>query len=242
MRKTILVLLLLLSSAPAFGAVVRLSTPAIQRQQTPVWCWAASIQNVLSSYNVQVTQQQVVQATYGGTANLPLFDPRQAALNLLQANSLVAPQQQVVHPFFVSGPPRPDVLVREIKRERSPLLVFYQNPSGGGHVVVCYGIEYTGTEMSPIITRVFIKDPFDASEKTWGGNQLAQLWNATIFLRVAPRPPAQVTYNNESYSLTPYFELFSPYRNRIEGRLWYFNESHAWHIFNPTGNDLGAIP
>lgn len=143
----------------------KIDSPAIQMQQTPVWCWAASIQNALASYGVSVGQDKIVITTYGDTVNLPIFDPRQAVINLLNENYLVAPYGKVIHPYFVNGPPSPNVLVRELSREKSPILVLYKNPQGGGHVVVCYGVKYTGNEASPTITEVMVKDPWDATEK-----------------------------------------------------------------------------
>lgn len=221
---------------------VEIQSPAIEKQQTEVWCWAASIQNALSSYQVVISQEEVVMTTYGRVVNLPLFNAQEAVANLFQNNYRLAPQGKVVHPFFVNGPPIPSVLIRELGREKSPLLVFYQNPQGGGHVVVCYGARYTGTASNPTITTILVKDPWEAENKAWPGVQLASLWKSTIFLRVAPKPKSSFFYNGVPYLVTPTYEVVNQYSGFIDGRVWYFNELRQWHIFDNYGNDLGPIP
>jgi hypothetical protein len=232
----------LLIICPVKPQVVWIQSPSIEQQQTPVWCWAASIQNALATYGVVTTQEAIVTATYGTVVNASIFDPRQAVINLLNNNYLVAPEGLVIHPFFVAGPPRPEVLIRELGRERSPLLVFYMNPQGGGHVVVCYGAKYTGSESYPMITEVWIKDPWDVQEKIWPGAQLASLWKGTVFLRVAPLPKSPFVYNGVIYAVTPTYEIVNQYNRMIEGRVWYFNEFHEWHILDNFGQDRGPIP
>jgi hypothetical protein len=241
MRKFIIVIFIFCCTSSIFAETVILDTPGIKKQKTPVWCWAASIQNVLSAYSVSVSQEQVVTATYGTVRNLPLFDPRLAVINLLKASAQVAPQGKVVHPFYVAGPPRPDVLIRELAREESPLMVFYRNPQGGGHVVVCYGVEYRLSRQGPIITKVFIKDPAEGKNKEWGGRQLAQLWSATIFLRVTHKPKRQFNYNGVSYKITSMFDIRNRSTRQVEGRVWFFNEDGHWHLFDLRGNDRGAV-
>jgi len=236
-----LIFLINLFPADAQQTVI-VQTPPIQQQQTQVWCWAASIQNVLAAYGVTKTQQEIVAATYGTVIMYPLFNSKQAVFNLLNANYQVSPQGMVVHPFYIDGAPRADILIRELGRERSPLLVFYNNQQGGGHVVVCYGARYTGNESSPTITEIFVKDPWDATEKTWSGAQLASLWQSTIFLRVAPRPSILFSYGNESFGISPTFNIVSQYTNMIEGRVWFFNADRQWHIINNQGRDLGPVP
>jgi hypothetical protein len=224
------------------ATVVQIQSPPIQQQQTPVWCWAASIQNVLASYNVSVTQDAIVEATYGNVANLPLFVPQQAVLNLLNENYLVAPQNMVIHPFFVAGAPTPSVLIREIGREHSPILTMYTNGPNSGHVVVCYGAKYTGTADNPTVIEVWVKDPWDAQNKIWSGAQLASVWQSSIFLRVAPRPPSTFLYNGVPYSISSTFDCLNQYTGLIDGRVWFFNEDHRWHAINNFGADLGPIP
>jgi len=223
------------------GKVCLLQTPAVEAQRTANWCWAAVIQNVLAAYDVRVSQEQVVMATYGRVVDLPLFDARQAVMNLFSANSLVAPRGRVVHPFLVSGAPFAPVLVREIEREKSPVVAIYRQFGGSQHAVVCYGVQYTGTPEQPTVVRVFVKDPADGQEKTWTGAELAGAWTATIFLRVAPRPPERFVYLGQPYVVTPTYEVVSPLRGQIEGRVWYCNEQRHWHALRMDGTSVGTI-
>ena len=218
--------------------IVKINTPPIRQQQGAQWCWAASIQNVLSTYGVHVEQPVIVQATWGRVVDLPVFDPRQAVGNLLAANALVAPQGKVVHPFFQNGAPAASALVRELEVEKAPVIVFYRH-STGGHVVVCYGIEYTGTPTHPLITKVFVRDPATGAEVIWRGAQLASVWSATIFCRVAPQPKASWEYQGIRYSHSPYFDVVGP--QGIVGRIWYHREDSKWHVWDNTG-DRGVIP
>jgi hypothetical protein len=222
--------------------IVQIQSPPIEKQQTAVWCWASSIQNGLGSYGINIPQSQIVMTTYGRVINLPIFDPREAAINFFRQNHLVAPQGRVIHPYFVPGAPRPDVLIRELSRERAPLLVFYSNPNGGGHVVVCYGARYSGPPNFPTITEVWVKDPWDAQNKVWQGAQLASLWKSTIFLRVAPRPSPTFMYNGVNYVNTPTYDVINSMTGMVDGRIWYYNETHQWRIIDNFGNDRGAIP
>lgn len=222
------------------GTVVKLETPAIKGQKQSQWCWASSIQNVLASYGVQVKQETVVKATWGRVQNLPVFNPTQAVANLLKANAKVAPEGKVVHPFIVAGAPVPAHLVRELEREKSPVMFFYLHPRGG-HVVVCYGIEYMGSPSAPIINKIFVKDPWTGESVTWAGSALASNTSAAIYCRVAPKPKTTWTFNGVSYHLSPTYEVLDP-RNIAVARVWFHREDQKWHIWDAAGKDWGAIP
>jgi hypothetical protein len=217
--------------------IVKIDTRPILQQQGAHWCWAASIQNVLSTYGVDVEQQDIVRMTWGRVVDLPAFDPRQAVEGLLAVNAFVAPGK-VVHPFFQNDAPAASFLVREIEVEKAPVIVFYRN-STDAHVVVCYGIEYTGTPTQPRITNVFVRDPATGAEVTWRGTELASVWSATIFCRVAPHPKASWEFQGVRYSSSPYFDVFGP--QGVVGRIWYHREDSKWHVWDNTG-DRGAIP
>jgi hypothetical protein len=219
---------------------VSVTYPPIEHQKTKVWCWAAAIQNILAANRVSETQESVVMRTYGTVDTFGLADASQAVLNLWSNNQQLDSSGLALVPLFMIGPPKPEIIIRELTREKSPFLIFYTNPEGGGHVVVCYGVSYCGNDSAPILTRILVKDPRDATCKVWLVAQLDSLWENTIFVRVAPKPPKAFYYRGVPYSVSPTFAIVSDY-GVIGGRLWFSNELKQWRIIDNQGNDLGSI-
>jgi hypothetical protein len=82
---------------------------------------------------------------------------------------------------------------------------------------------------------------WDGQSKQWRGRDLAALWSATVFVRVAARPPATFTFANVPMRVTPTYEVIDP-RGTVVGRVWYFREPAGWHLFDPHGQDRRALP
>ena len=221
---------------------VLVQSSPIEREQIPAWSWAASVENVLKTYGVKIAPEAIVNATYNGTVNLPPFDPEQAVSNLLKNGYMIAPPGMVVLPYFIPRPPKANYLVRELAREKAPILIFCKDSPGKNHVVVCYGADYTGDESDPEIVGVYIKDPQNIMNNHWGGSQLDYLWQGTIFLRVAPLPKSPFLYNGAPYVVNPTFEIARQSNCAVEGRVWFSNESQNWRIVDVFGQDRGPIP
>ena len=230
----------LVTAAPAqTPTTVKIPVAHIERQKGAQWCWAASIQSILATYGVHVEQETVVKATWGSIVDLPVFDPSQAVTNLLKANAKVAPEGRVVHPFYSVGVPIPAFVVHELSVEKAPFMIFYRQMQGG-HVVVCNGVEYQGSAENPIITKIFVQDPWTGQEQTWGGADLANRWAATIFCRVAPLPRMSWIHNGKRYSLSPTFDVLNSQGFPV-GRVWYHRKEKEWRV-HAGGVDRGPIP
>jgi hypothetical protein len=227
---------------------VKIETPKIEQQKASQWCWAASIQNCLAAYDVKVEQEKIVQATWGRVADLPAYSPVQAVENLLKASALVAPKGKVVHPFLAPHAPGNPLaeaalarnLVRELEREKSPVMVWYKNSPAGGHVVVCSGVTYIGPADAPRVTQVLVKDPFSGSEVSWPAADLGARWTAAIYLRVAPKPPSRWVFKGVRFTLSPTFDVLMEPSVPV-GRVWYHLEDQEWHVWNSEGKDRGPL-
>ncbi|MFL1491349.1 papain-like cysteine protease family protein [Pseudomonas antarctica] len=138
-------------------------------QQTPLWCWAASTQMILSYQGVKVPQDKIVTRVTGtlgaGAGSVP--DMIKAANGLFSVDG----KQIVVSGQYVNGAPLATVLFNQLSHKR-PVILNYLAPAGGvGHAVVVTAIDASVVSGEVMISSVYVFDPFPYHmvPNPWGG-------------------------------------------------------------------------
>ena len=127
-------------------------------QEQDMWCWAASIQTILNSYGIPISQEQIVARVYGNPANLPGTDAAiSASLNGWGFDS--QGRRVVVHSRVAPGPPPLEVIVRELTLSH-PILVTFNPGAAIGHAVVITSHGRIGR----CITSLVCRDPWPSPE------------------------------------------------------------------------------
>jgi len=138
----------------------------VSSQKKPQWCWAASIQMVLNYYNIAITQEQIVERTYGKdvNGNLPNWSASLETihLNLNNWSTDNNGQQYIVNAQFGIGAPEPYFLIEELSQQR-PVIIGYQSNTGG-HAVVITALSYIESDYGPVIKSIIVRDPLPCEE------------------------------------------------------------------------------
>lgn len=130
-------------------------------QKKPQWCWAASIQMVLNYYNVSISQQQIVERTYGRNMHGELPDWA-AGIETIHKNlnnwSVDNDgKNYIVTAQFGLGAPPPFFLIEELRQQR-PVIIGYQS-NFGGHAAVVTALSYYETNLGPVVRTIILRDP-----------------------------------------------------------------------------------
>ena len=131
-------------------------------QNNSQWCWAASIQMVLKYYGVQVTQEQIVERSFGVKRNgqLPNLtaSPEVITANLNKWGVDNKGQRYRVKATWGRNAPRPDLLLREMEANH-PVIIGYEG-NEGGHAVVITAVGFLNTQGGPSIEEIVVRDPW----------------------------------------------------------------------------------
>ncbi|MBP9104542.1 MAG: C39 family peptidase [Chitinophagaceae bacterium] len=161
-------------------------------QRNSNWCWAASIQMILNYYGVNITQEQIVEKSYGKSTNGNLpnwtgsFNVITSNLNKLSADN--DGEKYKVAATISYGAPTPAYLIQELSAQH-PVLIGYQTSATSGHAVVVTACSYTQGAYGPIIQSIVVRDPWPTQQNTSGrveypGISLANLIQAHWYIRV----------------------------------------------------------
>jgi hypothetical protein len=133
-------------------------------QQNSQWCWAASIQMILKYYGVEVSQDEIVQRSYGSDplGNLPNWPGSWQTITANLNNWGVDDNgsQYVVSAQMGAGPPHPGVLLQELSQEH-PVLLAYMSTPNSGHAVVGTAASYTPPGM---VNTIVVRDPWPSAQ------------------------------------------------------------------------------
>ena len=127
------------------------------QQQGQNWCWAASIQMVLSCHGISVSQREIVTHSFGVPLDRP-GGPKQFVENLsgwFRTRSGV----RLLRPQINFGPPSIDDLTKSLEQD-SPVIIAIHSPGTVvGHAVVVTAAIFRGTQSNPELVRVIVRDP-----------------------------------------------------------------------------------
>jgi len=131
-------------------------------QETPVWCWAASIEMCLDYYGFDVSQPEIVARTFGGA--IPAAGNWiQITQNLNYVGQDAKGKNVLVSASVYWGSPSSEVIVNHLKNN-NPIIMAFHNPSTFiGHAVVITGVEYSVINGRVKIHNVTVRDPFPYS-------------------------------------------------------------------------------
>ncbi len=134
-------------------------------QEKAQWCWAASIQMVLNYYDIDITQRQIVERTYGKDVfgDLPDWAASIETIHSNLNNWSVDNKGKtyIVNAQFGAGAPEPFFLIEELSHQR-PVIIGYQSESGG-HAVVVTALSYYESAIGPVIRSIVVRDPLSSN-------------------------------------------------------------------------------
>jgi hypothetical protein len=162
-------------------------------QEKAQWCWAASIQMVLNYYNIDISQRQIVERTYGKDmfGDLPDWAASIQTIHSNLNNWSIdnKGKKYIVNAQFGLGAPEPFFLIEELSQQR-PVIIGYQSEFGG-HTVVVTAISYYEGAMGPVIRSIVVRDPLLSSceaekkgRKEYQASSLTDRITAHWFIRV----------------------------------------------------------
>ena len=131
--------------------------PHYVTQKTPLWCWAASAQMVLSWQGLKLKQEEIILRATGKLGGAGSFVD---IINTVNGKFNVPPNNLLVSGQYVQGAPFPTVLYNQL-RQKKPVILTYQSPGGGiGHAIVVTAIDATITTDSVLVNKLYVFDPF----------------------------------------------------------------------------------
>lgn len=139
---------------------------AINTQQCPEWCWAASISMIFSFYGHPIDQKEIVRQMFGNVVCFPAGSTLTIASALSRAwrdaNGNVFRSRVVAayDPANGINAINNTIIVNELQND-NPLL--YCNQS---HAMVNYLVDYTPTPSGPYVRAVGVVDPWPYSPRT----------------------------------------------------------------------------
>ena len=155
----------------AVGIPSNLMSIHAAQQEGQNWCWAASLQMVLSCQGIGVSQTDIVEQSYGIALDVP-GGPAQFMENLSRW-CRGRPETRHLRPQIIPGAPSIAGLTKSLER-KSPIIIGIDNPGVGvGHAVVVTAVVLRGSRSSPELERVMIRDPAPVFERSRGKRVLS---------------------------------------------------------------------
>ena len=133
--------------------------PTVVKQDCPEWCWAASIAMIFNYYGHPISQETIVQTTYGGTvcaAGGPYTIPADLSSSWTDANGDDFSCTVTAAYDFLNGINAIDnrIIINELENDR-PLV--YCNTH---HAMVLVAADYYETGAEPFIVNCGVLDPY----------------------------------------------------------------------------------
>lgn len=132
------------------------------------WCWAATIQMVMNYYHIPMTQEEIVERTFGTNRYGELPDlPASHRLMTENLNTTLEDQNGKLKNVTAElhfGSPDAAYLIEKLKQQR-PILISYNTGEDTEHAVIITGISYVQTRTGPEIETIYIRDPAPSEEK-----------------------------------------------------------------------------
>jgi hypothetical protein len=138
---------------------------AINTQQCPEWCWAASISMIFGFYGHPIDQKEIVKQTYGNVLCFPAGSSRTIGRALSRRwedangdffkSTVVAAYDPANNINAINNA----IIVNELANDH-PLL--YCNTS---HAMVNYAVDYIPTQFGPNVQAVGVVDPWPYSPR-----------------------------------------------------------------------------
>ncbi len=133
-------------------------------QDTPVWCWAATIQMALNYYGFNITQPEIVSRTFGAVIPAP-GTWLQMTNNLNFLGTSTNGKQILVSATVYMGSPSSEAIINHLKQKK-PIIMAYNSPSTfTGHAILITEVDYYFVGNKAIINTLSIRDPFRYSDQ-----------------------------------------------------------------------------
>ena len=127
------------------------------QQQGQNWCWAASIQMVLSCHGISVSQREIVTHSFG----VPLDRPGGAEQYVENLSGWFRTRSglRLLRPQINLGPPSIDGLTKSLEQDSPVIIAIHPPGTVVGHAVVVTAAIFRGTRSNPELVKVIVRDP-----------------------------------------------------------------------------------
>lgn len=159
---------LLLSAFLSFTPIVHAATvgldsdkvnKAFEFQKDPVWCWAATIEMALNYYGFNITQEKIVERTFGAAFSTT-GNWMQMTNNLNYLGATPDGKRVLVSATVYMGSPSNEAIVNHL-RQKKPIIFAFNNPNTfSGHAILITGVEYHYMGDKVFIDKMIIRDPY----------------------------------------------------------------------------------
>lgn len=137
-------------------------------QRNDHWCWAATIEMLMNYYNIPITQEEVVERTFGTDRNgdLPDFPASHEIMteNLNTAEMDANGKLKQIYATHNEGTPDAIYLIEQLSNHK-PVIIAYETGESTEHAVIITGISYNVTTHGPEIESIIVRDPWPSEEK-----------------------------------------------------------------------------
>jgi len=133
--------------------------PHARYQQTPVWCWSASLESLFSWYGANVPQASVVSQVYGAVVPASSGDPHMLVHELNRSYTSLGNGTVNIRSRFFSV----DLGIQQIGNTDIVNAMRAGKPCihcTVSHMMVMIGVEYNSYPHNTRITRVMLADPY----------------------------------------------------------------------------------
>lgn len=162
-------------------------------QRNGMWCWAASIQMLLNSYGIAVTQESIVRQTFGLDAFGQLPNKPGSWLdmtaNLNKKGIDYRGRHYYVESILQPGFPSPHLLYSELTNQH-PILISFRSRPRMNHAVLVTAMNVTDDGSNQIVS-IVTRDPSPSHQnvskngrREWKAIDLAKRTDAHWIIRV----------------------------------------------------------
>lgn len=146
----------------------------VAQQQASNWCWAASVQMVLSARGIHVSQQQIVANVSGGLVPDRPGSALDVLINLNGQMTDANGDDWRLEAIPGIGPPSFELMQQQFERDL-PLIIGYSIPGQEvGHAAVITAVIYELRDDRPHILKILVRDPSPWLRGSGGKRELAR--------------------------------------------------------------------
>jgi Peptidase_C39 like family len=151
----------------AFSKTVGLDSLQVDKsfkfQETPVWCWAATIQMALNYYGFNISQPDIVEKTFGAAIS-STGNWMQMTNNLNFVGKSTNGKTIMVSATVYMGSPSSEAVINHLKQKKPVIMAFNNPQTFTGHAVLITGVDYKVVGNRATIEKLMIRDPFPYNE------------------------------------------------------------------------------
>ncbi len=131
-------------------------------QRNPEWCWAASVQFVLSCHGVKISQEDIIKRSFLVSDPydiLPAWQENFTKITRRLNNWVIKYKRKrfTLSIKLINGAPKPEILSGELKN-MMPVIIAYKDSLNNFRPVVCTAIGFLPGYYGPVFKQIMVRD------------------------------------------------------------------------------------